>query len=113
VETLVERIAWSRRGARNDFVGSLRVGDDGIRLTGREPESGIDVALSIPPAEVKQVRVASASGGLAGELFVVVELADAEPIILRRVGTGPFQAQLLARKLRSLLRPARLLVRGG
>jgi hypothetical protein len=111
--TLIEKIAWSRRGVHNDFVGSLRAGDDGIRLTGRDPRSGLDVALSIPPEEVERVRVASADHELAGDLYVVVELAGAEPILLRRVGAGPVQAEVLARKLGALLHLPRLLVQGG
>ncbi len=113
MDTLIEKIAWSRRGVHNDFVGSLRAGDDGIRLTGRDPRSGVDVALLIPPREVEQVHVAPADRELAGDLYVVIELVSAEPILLRRVGAGPVQAEVLARKLGALLRPSRLLVRGG
>jgi hypothetical protein len=113
VETLIEKIAWSRRGVDNDFVGSLCAGDDGIRLTGRDPRSGLDVALSIPPGEVEQVHVAPADHELAGDLYVVVELTGAEPILLRRVGAGPVQAEVLAQKLGSLLLPSRFLVQGG
>lgn len=113
VDTLIEKIAWSRRGVHNDFVGSLCAGDDGIRLTGRDPRSGLDVALSIPPEEVEQVHVAPADHELAGDLYVVVELAGAEPILLRRVGAGPVQAEVLARKLGALLQLPRLLVQGG
>jgi hypothetical protein len=98
VDTPIEKITWSRRGAHTDFVGSLQAGDDGIRLTGRDPRSGLDVALSIPPSEVEQVYVVGANG----DPFVVVELARAEPIHVRRVGPGSGQAQLLARKLRML-----------
>jgi hypothetical protein len=100
VDTFVEQIAWRRRGGRHDFVGSLRAGDDGIRLTGRDPESGVDVALSIPPSEVEYVHV----DGANGYPFVVVELARAEPILVRRIGPGSVQPQLLARKLRGLLK---------
>jgi hypothetical protein len=113
VDTLIEKVAWSRRGARNDFVGSLRAGDDGIRLTGRDPHSGLDVALSIPPGEVEEVHVAPADPELAGDVYVIVELAGAEPILLRRVGGGPVHAQVLARTLGSLLQPPRLLIQGG
>jgi len=109
VDTLIEKVAWHRRGVRNDFVGSLCAGYDGIRLIGRDPQSGLDVALSIPPREVEEVHVEPVNG----DLHVVVELADAEPIILRRAGAGPFQAQLLARKLGALLQPPQLLVQGG
>lgn len=100
VETFIDRIAWSRRGAQHDFVGSLRAGDDGIRLTGRDPRSGLDVALSIPPSEVEQVYVVGANA----DPFVVVELARAEPILVHRVGPGSVQAHLLTRKLRALLK---------
>jgi hypothetical protein len=113
VDTLIEKVAWSRRGVHNDFVGSLRAGYDGIRLTGRDPHSGLDVALSIPPGEVEEVHVAPADQELAGDLYVVVELTGSEPIFLRRVGAGPVQAEVLARKLGALLRPPRLLVQGG
>ena len=49
--------AWpgSERGVANDFVGSLRAGSDGIRLNGRDPRTGVDVTLSIPPDEVEHV----------------------------------------------------------
>jgi hypothetical protein len=109
VDTLIEKIAWRRQGVRHDFVGSLRAGYDGLRLTGRDPDSGLDVALSIPPREVHDVHTAPANG----DFCVVVELVDAEPIILRRAGAGPFQAQQLARKLAALLQPPHLLVQGG
>jgi hypothetical protein len=113
METLVEKISWRRGGVRNDFVGSLRAGDEGIRLTGRDPQSGIDVALSIPPEEVADVHVSPSAGDPPGDLYVVLELDDAEPIYLRQVGAGPLHAQLLARKLGALARPPRLLVQGG
>jgi hypothetical protein len=113
VDTLSERIFWSRRGAHCAFVGTLRAGDDGIRLTGRDPRSGLDVALSIPLGEVHQVHVAPADEGSAGDTNVVVELAGAEPILLRRVGARPLQTEMLARRLGALLQPPRLLIRGG
>lgn len=113
-ETLVEKIAWCRHGVRTYFVGALRAGDEGIRLTGRDPSSGIDVALSIPLAEVERVRV-SASGDelLAGEPCVVLELADSEPIFIRQVGVGAFQVHLLARRLGALTEAPSLLAQGG
>ena len=113
VDTLVEKVAWRRRGVRNDFVGSLRAGNDGIRLNGRDPQSGIDVALSIPSPEVERVHVEHANGDLDGDLYVVLELTEAEPIFLRQVGVGPLHARLLARRLGRLLRPPRLLALGG
>jgi hypothetical protein len=112
METVVDRISWRRRGARNDFFGSLRAGDEGIRLIGRDVRSGIDLALSIPPGQVANVHV-SASGDDARDPIVVLELDDAEPIFVRHVGPGPLDAQLLARKLGMLVRRYRLLAQGG
>ncbi len=113
-ETLAERIAWCRHGVLTYFVGSLRAGDEGIRLTGRDPSSGIDVALSIPLAEVECVRVsASRNELLAGEPCVVLELAGSESIFIRQVGVGPLQVQVLARRLGALTKAPSLLVKGG
>jgi hypothetical protein len=113
-ETFAEKIAWWRHGVRTYFVGVLRAGDEGIRLTGRDPVSGIEVALSIPLAEVERVRV-SACGGelLAGEPCVVLELAESEPIFLRQVGVGPLQVHVLARRLGALTQAPSLLAQGG
>ena len=112
-ETL-ERIAWCRNGVRTHFVGALRAGEEGIRLTGRDPSSGIDVALSIPLAEVERVRV-SASGNelVAGEPCVVLELGDSESILIRQVGAGPLQVHVLARRLGALTKAPALLAQGG
>jgi len=105
---LIEGISWHRRGARSDFVGSLSAGDDGIRLQGRDPHSGLDVVLSIPPLELTGVHVSSTNGdGPEGtDRYVVLELERAQPILLRQVGGGFLPAQLLARKLAALLRTA-------
>jgi hypothetical protein len=108
MDLLVERVAWTRRGAANDFVGSLRAGCDGIRLSGRDPRTGVDVTLSIPPDEVEHVY---ASPTAAEQ--VVVELGEAEPIVLHGIHSGPLQAHQLARRLRGLLLLPRLHVPGG
>lgn len=111
---LAEKIAWCRHGVRTYFVGALRAGDEGIRLTGRDPTSGIDVALSIPLAEVECVRVsASREELLAGEPCVVLELAESEPIFIRQVGAGPLRVHVLARRLDALSRAPSLLAQGG
>jgi hypothetical protein len=108
MDLLVERVAWRRRGVTNDFVGSLRAGCDGIRLSGRDPMTGLDVTLSIPPDEVEHVYASPTAAE-----HVVVELGDAEPIVLHRLQTGSLQAHLLARRLRGLLLLPRLHVPGG
>jgi hypothetical protein len=114
MDTLVEKISWHRRGVRSDFVGSLRANGDGIRLTGRDPRSGLDVVLSIPSLELSGVHVSSAdgNGNGNGELYIVLELEHAQPIFLREVGGSSLHAQLLARKLGAVL-PPRLLTQGG
>ncbi len=113
-ETLAEKIAWCRNGVRTYFVGALRAGDEGIHLTGRDPSSGIDLALSIPLAEVERVRVSSSGDELlAGEPCVVLELTESEPIFLRQVGVGPLQVHVLARRLGALTQAPPLLAQGG
>ena len=109
METLIEKVAWRRRGSRTAYVGSVRAGETGLRLAGRDPMSGIDVTLWIPSAEIASVYVSPASS----EPDVVVDLDDAEPIFLRPFGAGRLHAQLLARKLDALVRASRVLVPGG
>ena len=108
MDLLVERVAWKRGDVANDFVGSLRAGCDGIRLHGRDPRTGVDLTLSIPSDEVEHVYASPSASEQ-----VVVELGDAEPIVLRGIQSGPLQAQLLARRLRGLLLLPRLHVPGG
>jgi hypothetical protein len=112
-ETLVKKVAWHRNGVPRNFVGSLRAGDEGIRLSGRDPASGVAVALSIPPDEVGRVRVSASGEEVAGEPCVVLELAESEAIFLREVGVGPNQVTLLARRLGALARASTPLVLGG
>ena len=102
MEPLLEKVAWRRRGSRSEFFGALRAADDGIRLTGRDPSSGLDVELSIPAGELAGVHV-SRNERAPRDPIVVLEL-DAEPILLRNPGAGPLYAQLLSRKLGALVR---------
>ena len=108
MDLLVERVAWQRHGVANDFVGSLRAGCDGIRLKGRDPRTGVDVTLSIPSDEVEHVYASHTASEQ-----VIVELGEAEPIVLRGIQAGPLQAHQLARRLRDLLLLPRLHVPGG
>jgi hypothetical protein len=114
-ESLVEKIAWRRRGVRRPYVGTLQAGAEGIRLSGRDPVSGVEVVLSIPLTEVDTVRVAGPRDELfAGERCVVLELAESEAIYLREVGEGPLHVHVLARTLGALTHASRLaLVQGG
>lgn len=110
----MEKIAWYRSGVRGQFVGRLRAGDEGIRLAGRDPASGVRVALSIPRDEVERVRVSSSCDELfAGEPCVVLELADSEAIFLHDMGAGPLRVHALARSLDALTHGSPVLVQGG
>ncbi len=108
-EVLAEKIAWRRRCVNRHYVGALWAGEEGIRLTGRDPSSGVEVALSIPLEEIERVRVSGPGDELlAGERCVVLELAVSEAIFLREVGVGPLHVHVLARKLSALTQRSEL-----
>jgi hypothetical protein len=110
MKALVKSVAWQRWGAQSDFVGTLRADDHGIRLTGRDRHSGVDVALSIPFGEVADVRTCLDH---RSHVAVVLELEDGKPILLRPLGVGALGAEALAHKLVVLVRGPRLLIPGG
>jgi hypothetical protein len=113
-ETIAGKIVWRRHGVRHHYVGTLSAGEEGIRLTGRDPVVGVEVALSIPLCEIEDVHVAGqADDLLAGERCVVLELEDSKAIFLREVGPGPLHVRVLARSLGALIRPPQLLAQGG
>ena len=113
-EPLAKKIAWRRRGVRRPYVGTLRVDDTVITLSGRDPVSGVEVVLSIPLTEVENVRVAGPGDELlAGERCIVLELEESEAIFLREVGVGPLHIHLLARRLGALTHAPALLAQGG
>jgi hypothetical protein len=113
MEEIDERIAWRRRGVHRAYLGALSAGSEGIRLTGRDPLTGIDVALSIPLAEVEHVDVTDAGDEiLSDDRCVVLDLAESEAIVLRPVESSLVHIQQLARSLGALAHvPA--LVAGG
>jgi hypothetical protein len=49
----VDRVAWQRENAHSHYVGTLSASEDGIRLAGRDPTTGIRIGLRIPVAEWK------------------------------------------------------------
>lgn len=99
-EQTVERIAWRRRGRRRQYVGALAAGDAGIRLTGREVSSGLEVSLAIPREEIEGAHVSrTRAESLGGQRAVVIELADSDPILVCEVGVGPSHVHALARRL--------------
>jgi len=104
-EMTAERIAWRRRSLRQQYVGRLLVLPDRLRFVGRDSASGIDVALSIPFAEIGAVRSSErADERVLGEAGVVVELAGSEPIFLRELGS-PRGSRRLARRLAAVVVP--------
>ncbi len=95
-EVLTSYVAWRRRNIRHQYVGQLEAMVDRIRLIGRAPEFGIDVALSIPLDQITRVRSARGTGeAVLGERGIVLELARAEPIFLRELGDGIAASRLL------------------
>ncbi len=113
-EPLTEKIAWQRRGVGRTYVGALTAGPEGVRLTGRDPVTGIDVALSIPLREIEHVGTTD-NGDVPreGDQSVVLELAESEPIVFRIFGKGALHAQLLARRLGALTHVPAVLAQGG
>jgi hypothetical protein len=109
-----DKIAWRRQGTRRHYVGTIRGGALGVRLRGRDPISGIQVALSIPLDEIEGAHVSqSPDEMLAGERCAVLELVDSDPILLREVGIGPLQVHALARAIAELSDPPVRAAQGG
>ncbi len=112
-ETASAKIAWRRGRHGPMYVGAVSRGADTIRLTGRDPILGIDVALSIPMEEIEDVGVEEAAAGSNdGGAFVVLDLTGSEPILLRPVGGSSLDVHLLARTIAFIPAPA-LLAQGG
>jgi hypothetical protein len=106
VREIVEKIAWRRRGIERSYVGSLVAGSDGIRLSGRDQRTGVDIALAIPLPEVDHVGVEDGD-------CVVLDLSGSDAILVLPDHHTPIHAQLLARSLGALTRPPALLAEGG
>ena len=101
------RIAWRRRNVPHHYVGTLTSSEKGIRLAGRDPATGIEVALSIPFEEVERVRTsADPQDRLIGEGAVVVDLAGSQSVLLREIG-GALRPAELAERLEGLRAPTR------
>lgn len=111
-ETIASKVAWHRRGPGPTYVGSVSRGPEAVRLTGRDPVSGIDVALSIPIGGIEHVGVAEPVAA-DGDRYVVLDLARSESIELRPLGDIPLHVQLLARALGALTPPPAVLAQGG
>ncbi len=107
------KIAWRRGEHGPTYVGAVSRSTDAIRLTGRDPNLGIDVALSIPVEEIEDVRVVEAAArSIDGGPFVVLDLPESEPIHLRPVGGSSLDVHRLARAMGTTPAPT-VLVQGG
>jgi hypothetical protein len=81
-------------------VGALWASPLGLRLAGRDPATGIELALSIPAEEISTIRVSSSwSERVAGEECVILELADTIPILVRELGLGPLDPRELSARI--------------
>jgi hypothetical protein len=99
-ETNAVKIAWHRGERGPTYIGGVSRTADAIRLTGRDPVLGIDVALSIPLEEVEHIGIAEGpSGSSDGGSFVVLCLPGSEPIQLRPVAGNSLDVHLLARAM--------------
>jgi hypothetical protein len=94
----LRKVAWHRVHVRRPYVGYLTLTDDIVRLAGREEETGIDVALSIPLTAIDRVRVA-ADACLDAERSIVLDLADGEPIRVVPLDGTRAEVERLARRL--------------
>jgi hypothetical protein len=103
-ETLIgQKIAWRRETAQSHYIGELWGCVTGIRLAGRDPQTGIEVTLSIPYAEIGRIRVSNDwTERVVGERCVVLELTGSTPILVREVGLGPIDARALAERIAML-----------
>jgi hypothetical protein len=108
-ETAKAKISWCRGECGPTYVGAVSRGEDSIRLTGRDPILGIDVALSIPVDEIDCVGVDEIEGGP----FVFLDLCGSKPIHLRPVGGSSLAVHLLARALGALSPAPTVLAEGG
>jgi hypothetical protein len=97
-------VAWRRLGARCHYAGTLDAEDGRLMLRGREPSTGLEVTLGIPEYAVRSVRTArSDEEEVVGVRGLVLDLADAIPLLLRPLGVGPLHDDELARVLATAL----------
>ena len=100
----VDHVLWRRLSGSHHYVGSLSAVDGSVRLEGEDPSSCIEVSLVIPFAEIERVRVSGTPDEhVARERCVVVELVDADPILLAEAGSGPHRLRRLARTLAGIV----------
>jgi hypothetical protein len=95
-----EPVVWRRLNVSSPYVGDADVSGTALRLSGREPVSGIEVSLAIPFTEIERVRTSrTAAEELGGEPSVVLELTESDSVCLRSAGTRSTLPVRLARTL--------------
>ena len=82
-----EPVIW-RRPSGPDYVGDVALGEGYVRLVGRDPDSNVEVALSIPFTEIEAVRTSSND--------VILELFGSQAIRLRGTGVRDLPCALAA-----------------
>jgi hypothetical protein len=103
---IATRVAWRRRSTPTHYVGTLLDVENGIRLVGREPATGIELALSVPYDLIGGVRVSDeASDEVVGEPAVVIDITGADALLVRELGPVTRQTAELARRLKGLVSP--------
>jgi hypothetical protein len=83
-----EPVVWRRVNVPSACIGDADVSGAALRLSGREPVSGVEISLAIPFSEIERVRTSrTAAEELGGEPSVVLELTASPPVCLRATGT--------------------------
>lgn len=103
------RVAWRRHDALHHYVGTLHASEGGLRLTGRDQMTGIELSLTIPFTEIEGIRVTGAGDKrLAGDRCVILELASTTPILVREIGPDSLDVRALGERLTRLVGVGRL-----
>jgi hypothetical protein len=99
----IQRVAWRRATARCQCVGYLVVSDGSVRLAGRERDTNIDAALTIPAPAVAGIRTEAEGDRAEDGRAVVLELRDDVAVLVQPAERGRLAAEKLARSLRYAL----------
>jgi hypothetical protein len=105
----VKRVVWrDEQNPRRSYLGYMAFLDDAFRLAGREEQSGIDAALTVPHAAVCEIRTcACVPVEPDARTEIMLDLLGGAPIVLRPLGGSEVQTEALARRLRTAIRPPR------
>jgi hypothetical protein len=107
-------VTWRRRGVTRRYVGALEDRDGALHLSGRDPETGIEVSLGIPYREIESVRLCGEPrDGVSGGPCLVLGLAGSLPICLQEVGVRRPRLVQLAGRLEERIIPSQTAGAGG